>query len=192
MTNTTPPSRWRIAELLIIIWSLLTYALFFSPIPDLDDPTDPSIRLTIRGALACYFMAVAALLLPSSHPRATRVVWTMAWFIYLCHVTLAFDLAFDWSHETAVAHTRNRSGVGEGIYVSHLFTLVWTIDVLWSWISPRGHATRPKWVTLTIHGFMAFMVFNGTVVYETGFIRWAGVIGFTTLAALLARRMRLG
>jgi hypothetical protein len=35
---------------------------------------------------------------------------------------------------------------------------------------------------------MAFIVFNGTVVYETGFIRWAGLGLFVVLSVLLVRR----
>jgi hypothetical protein len=36
---------------------------------------------------------------------------------------------------------------------------------------------------------MAFVVFNGTVVYETGFIRWAGVVAFTLLGMLAGWRL---
>ena len=43
-------------------------------------------------------------------------------------------------------------------------------------------------MTWTLHGFMAFMVFNATVVYETGSIRWAGAVGFVVLGALIVRR----
>ena len=102
-------------------------------------------------------------------PRFARLVWTLGWLAYLVHVALAFGLAFGWSHAAAVEHTRERSGVGEGIYASHLFTRVWTIDVCWLWLASASHTTRPKWITLTIHGFMAFMVFNGTVVYDWSF-----------------------
>lgn len=35
-------------------------------------------------------------------------------------------------------------------------------------------AGRNRWFDRLLHGFMLFMIFNGTIVYETGFIRWAG------------------
>ena len=39
---------------------------------------------------------------------------------------------------------------------------------------------------------MAFIVFNGTVVYETGFIRWAGLALFFALGLFLLKRLRPG
>ena len=62
--------------------------------------------------------------------RDARLVWALGWAAYLVHVALAFHLAFGWSHAAAVEQTRERSGFGEGIYVSHLFTLLWTADVV--------------------------------------------------------------
>ena len=47
-------------------------------------------------------------------------------------------------------------------------------DVFSWWIVPRTHVTRRRWIAWTLHGFMVFIVFNGTVVYGTGFIRWVG------------------
>jgi hypothetical protein len=185
----TPLPR-RLPEVLVIaVWGLaLTTALVC---PEwTDNPADGRIRQTIRVALACYFLAAAHLLLPGRSSRMTRLVWTLGWMAYLVHVALAFHLAFGWSHAAAVDHTRERSGVGEGIYASHLFTLLWTADVCWWWVAPKSHATRPTWVVYVLHGFMAFVIFEATVVYETGLIRWAGVAGFAALALILAWRVR--
>lgn len=187
-----PPLPRRFWEaLLLAVWgSALSLAMVIPAWAD--DPADGRIRQTIRVALVCYFVAVAGLLVPRIGLRFTRLVWTLGWLAYLVHVSMAFHLAFGWSHAAAVDHTRERSGVGEGIYASHLFTLLWTADVGWWWVAPRGHATRPRWIAFALHGFMAFVVFNATVVYETGLIRWAGAVGFAALAALLARRFRRG
>ena len=108
--------------------------------------------------------------------RDARLAWTLGLLAYLVHVALAFHHAFGWSHAAAVAQTQERSGFGEGIYASHLFTLLWVVDVCWWWLSPAG-AGRPAWVGYVLHGYMAFVVFNATVVYETGFIRWARAAG---------------
>jgi len=106
---------------------------------------------------------------------------------------VAFHYAHHWSHAEAVEATRLRSGVGEGIYVSHLFTLLWTADVLWWWLRPRGYAARSPWVDRVLHGFMLFVIFNGTVVFEDGLIRWAGILLFVALAAVwLYRPARRG
>jgi hypothetical protein len=81
------------------------------------------------------------------------------------------------------------SGFGPGIYVSHLFTLLWTLDVACWWLRPHAYATRPAWIGRALHAFMAFIVFNGTVVYENGPIRWAGVAMFVALGGLWLRTL---
>jgi hypothetical protein len=59
--------------------------------------------------------------------------------------------------------------------------------VAWWWLRPDAYAGRPAWIGRVLHGFMAFIVFNGTIVYETGPIRWAGAVMFALLAALWVR-----
>jgi hypothetical protein len=39
-------------------------------------------------------------------------------------------------------------------------------------------------VRWALHAFMAFMIFNGTVIFETGWIRWAGAALFVALGTL--------
>src|SRR5260370_12959445 len=97
---------------------------------------------------------------------------------------MAFHYCHHWSHDAAVGHVRDVSGFGQGIYVSHAFSLFWTLDVAYWWLQPRGYALRSPWFGRLLHGFMAFMVFNSTVVYEQGFIRWAGVVLFAVLGPL--------
>ena len=103
------------------------------------------------------------------------VILGVAWLIYLLHVALAFHHVHHWSHIEAMEHVRQASGFGEGLYASYLFTLLWTIDVAWWWRSPESYARRSIWLSAGLHGFMLFMIFNATVVFETGAIRWAGV-----------------
>jgi hypothetical protein len=155
---------------------------------------DDLIRNTIRLALL-YYAAAAALMLrlrpgewTGRRGRAARWLWTLAWAAFLVHLAMAFHHAHHWSHADAVRHTEDVSGVGEGIYVSYLFTLAWTADVLCWWLRPARYAARPGWVDGWLHGFMAFVIFNSTVVFEQGFIRWAGVVLCAGLAALWLRR----
>lgn len=170
---------WRLA--LVASWGGLLAAVFaLAPA----DPGDFLVRGTVRVALLYYTAAVSLLALGGSW-RLARLCWTLAWAAYLVHLAMAFHYYHHWSHADAVAHTRAVSGVGEGIYVSHLFTLLWTADVTWWWLRPAAYAARPAWIGRTLHGFMLFVVFNATVVYERGFIRWAGV-GLTAWLAALA------
>jgi hypothetical protein len=97
---------------------------------------------------------------------------------------MAFSYYHHWSHAAAMEHTREVSGVGEGIYASYLFTALWLADAGWWWLRPVQYAARPAWIDRTLHAFMLFIVFNGMVVFEQGPIRWAGVLMFLFLPAV--------
>jgi hypothetical protein len=187
-------NRWSPADTAVaVIWLGLEAGLFaahrFAAPADL---ADALTRNTVRLALAGYAAAATGMLLlrPADWRVATgpgwltRWCWTLAWASYLVHLAVAFLIYHQGSHAAAVAHTEQVSGWGEGTYVSHFFTLVWSLDVLAWWLWPGRYASRPAWIDWSLHGFMVFMVFNATVVYETGFIRWAGLALFAWLAAV--------
>jgi hypothetical protein len=182
-----------------LLWLLLLGAVLAQPALTSSAPDDELIRNTIRLSLLYYAAALNLMLWlrPADWPAATprgrlaRCCWTLAWAAYLVHLATAFQVAYQWSHADAVEHTRQVSGVGEGIYVSHFFTLVWTADVLYWWRWPEAYARRSPWAGRALHGFMLFVVFNGTVVYEAGPIRWAAVVMFAELAAMVWARRRL-
>src|SRR5204863_4605643 len=50
------------------------------------------------------------------------------------------------------------------IYFNYLFTLIWTADAAWWWIDKDGYERRARWISISVHAFMAFMFFNGAVV----------------------------
>jgi hypothetical protein len=164
----------------------------------LSSPTlgDDITRNTIRLALVCYAAAANLMLLlrrdewnPLSARAAwARWCWTLAWLTYLIHLGAAFHYYHDWSHTDAVRHTEEVSGFGPGIYFSHLFTLLWTVDVAFWWFRPECYAARSPWIDRLLHGYMFFLVFNAMVVYEEGPIRYAGILLTVELAALCAYR----
>ena len=168
---------------LIVLWSILLVASFFAPrlLGD-DDPADVVTRQTARVAVLYWWFATAGLLLGRNNDA--RWLWTLACAGFAVHVAAAFDYVHHWSHTAAFAHVEQVSGFGPGIYVSYLFGLIWLADVIWWWADPNGYVSRSKWLDRGIHGFMTFVVFNGTVVYETGFIRWAGIVMFVVLGML--------
>src|SRR5262245_14259070 len=125
------------------------------------------VRWTARAALALYAAALAVML-SGGRGRLARALWSLGLAVYLAHVAAAFHFAFDWSHAAAVEHTRLRGGVGEGIWASHLFGLLWAADVAWWWLAPASHAGQPAWLTAALHGYLAFIAFNATVVFESG------------------------
>jgi hypothetical protein len=187
----------RFDVLALLAWLVLLAILLATPYADRSPtPGDDLTRSTIRLALLYYGVAASLMLwlrpadwLAQSVPgRLARWCWTLAWLAYLIHLGMAFHHYHHWSHADAAAHTRQVSGLGEGIYVSHLFTLAWTADVVWWWRRPQTYARRPVWIGWMLHGFMLFVIFNATVVYEEGLIRWAGVVLMVDLAGLWGYR----
>lgn len=163
----------------LLIWlAALAGCLAVPFVAGLEEQGDALVRNTIRLTLAGY---AAALLLPARREQLARLLWTLAWVTYLIHVALAFHFFHGWSHLAAMEHVRAASGVGEGLYFSYLFTLLWTADVVWWWRKAEGRRRRPRWLSIALHGFMLFIVFNAAVVFAAGAMRWAGVILFEVL-----------
>jgi hypothetical protein len=185
----------RIQVLLILTWVSLLGLVFSLPaLSHAATAGDDLTRHTVR--LSLLFWAAALMLMLTLSPsewaaegrgRLARCCWSLAWLAYLVHLGVAFHYYHHWSHAAAVRHVRDVSGFGEGIYASHAFTVLWTLDVAYWWLRPQAYAKRSLWVGRVLHGFMAFMVFNATVVYEQGFIRWAGLALFTLLGPLWLR-----
>lgn len=146
-------------------------------------------RSTIRLSMAWYAAALVCMLRlerpgwmgQSAGGRIARWCWTWSVLVYLVHLAMAFHYFHDWSHAHAFEHTRQTSGFGEGIYLSYLFTLLWVSDVTWWWGRPDDYAQRPPLVGYSLHVFMLFIVFNGMVVFESGAIRWAGLLMYAVL-----------
>ncbi len=185
--------------LVVASWALLLAGVLAAPWwlhPDA--PGDDLVRFTVRLALA-YWAAALALMMylrpdewraDGGRGRLARWCWTLAWLTYLVHLVMAFHFYHHWSHADAIRHTEAVSGFGRGIYVSHFFTLVWSLDAIGWWLRPERYATRSPWIDRLLHGFMVFIVFNATVVYESGLIRWAGLAGLLGLALLGCQRIR--
>jgi hypothetical protein len=174
---------WIVTVAAVLAWPYLSHS------PQIgDDRTRQTVRLSL------LYYGVAASLLPwlgddewragRGLGRLARWCWTFAWATYLVHLTMAFHYYHHWSHADAMRHTQERSQFGAGIYVSHLFTLLWTADVAWWWLLPGRYAHRPAWIGWCGHGFMVFVIFNATVVYEEGLIRWGGLGLLTWLLVL--------
>lgn len=99
-----------------------------------------------------------------------RALWTGALGVYLLHVVCAFTFFYDWSHAIAHRETARQTaelfGVnwGGGIFVNYAFTAIWSADCLWWWAGPESYGRRPAVVSASVHGFLAFIFLNATVV----------------------------
>jgi hypothetical protein len=122
--------------------------------------------------------------------RAVQWAWLLAWLLFAVHVFYAFRFSHGMSHANAMAHVEATAGAGEGIFVSYAFTLVWLADALWLAFASHSYTRRPRWLGYALHGFFAFITFNGTVVYGHGFMRWVclGVFAFLLLHWRLSLR----
>ena len=132
----------------------------------------PGMLLTLwtaRVSFLFYVGAVAAWLM--RRPNVAKVAWTAGWLAYIGHVFSAFQFQYHWSHDAAYQETARRTaelmGVnsGAGLYWNYVFTLVWTIDVIWMWASAGSFGKRPRWITVSVQAFMAFMFFNATIIF---------------------------
>ena len=182
--------------LLPVGWLVLLAAVFLAPrLFPTANVGEELTRNTVRVSLLFWLTAVWLMLgldaagwrTESVTGKTARLCWTLAWLAYLIHLAMAMHYYHGWRHADAVRHVEEVSGFGPGIYFSHLFSILWTVDGAWWWLDRGSYACRSAWIGRTLHGYMAFIIFNGTVVYETGFIRWAGVLMFAVLTARLLR-----
>jgi hypothetical protein len=150
-------------------------------------------RLTIWLALSAYAIGATMLLLARRqqqwHARA-RWPWTFGCTFFLAHVICAFAYYHDWSHAAAYRETARQTAEltgfhwGGGLFFNYLFALAWLIDVLWWWLAPASFARRSPRAACIWHGFFFFMVFNGTIVFGHGPVRWFGALICAGLAGL--------
>lgn len=149
------------------------------------DVADFETRQTARVMTFLWAVAMAGRIRLGRTP-VTRAWWTAACLAFVVHVATAFNRIHGWSHARAFDHVEETSGYGPGVFVSYAFTILWMADVLYWLIRPVDYASRSRPREIALHGFFAFIMFNGTVVYETGFIRWAGLAMFAGLGILAA------
>ena len=173
----------------LAIWVLILVVSFAQY---LENP-DPQLRhrailYTARGTVGFWGYGSFRLLLLMRRSWArqrSRIdeqwVWALGFALFVCHIVAAFHLAHNWSHERAFRQTELESGFGEGIFVNYFFGLIWFSDVVWLSFCPRSYARRPSWVSGCIHGFLAFIMFNATVIFGSTAARVVGVLSFTAI-----------
>jgi len=155
---------------------------------------DAVVRGLVDVAIALYAAAVVA---RGRAPRTADACWAGAWTWTALHAAAAFVFVHHGDHALLLREAADRTeaavGVrfGEGIYLNYFLLAVWGFDVAVRWARRRRPAFFPRWPALAVELFVAFMMFQATVVFGTGWIRWAGAIGTAALGVLLAvRRLR--
>lgn len=154
----------------------------------------PTIHLTIYISLICYAIALVCWV---SRRRGAhyRVFWTVACVSMWSHAIAAFHYYHNWSHQHAVELTAQRTlevtgqPYGEGIWFSYALLVVWALDAALGWNPKVRNASWYPWLSTIIHLYAFFILFNGTVIFESGLVRWGGVVG-TIWALRMAWRFR--
>lgn len=159
-------------------------------------------RLTIWLALCGYASGAAMLLIAKGSARwlgRARCAWSLGCACFLAHVVCAFHFFHGWSHAAAYRETARQTADlaglrwGGGIFLNYIFAAAWLADALWWWLAPARFARRPARTTGVWQGFFFFMVFNGTIVFGKGPVRWLGAVICAGLAVLWwATRRRAG
>jgi hypothetical protein len=155
-------------------------------------------RWTVWLALAAYAISIAAFVASPRYPRLQRTanfLWPSGCALMWAHVTLAMCLFYGGSHARAAAETSHRTrevlgwSPGGEIYFNYAFLAVWTTDVGWRWLAPQQYASRSRLLSIAIHGFLFFIAFNATIIFEDGMIRASGIVSCYVLMNLLRRRL---
>jgi hypothetical protein len=138
------------------------------------DVDNPAVKASALPPVILWFLAMAG--------RLPRLSWIAGCGLFLVHVAVAFHAAHGWSHWDAIAHVERSSGVGEGLFASYAFALIWLFDASWWLAAPSSYSWRKLWWSIIIDGYLAFVVFNATVVFGHGVARWLGIAIFVVLA----------
>src|SRR4030095_2195402 len=141
-------------------------------------------RVTVWVTVAGYSAGVALWTLSRKRhrwERAARLVWTIACVSLLAHAACAFHFYHEWSNGLAYRETaRQTSEVfgldwGGGLYINYALMAGWVADVVWWWRGLEVYRRRPRPLVAVWQGFLMFIFFNATVVFETGPLRFAGL-----------------
>ncbi len=152
-------------------------------------------RATIWITILAYTSGVATFAIAGQRRSLlslTRILWTAAWLSLVAHIGFAFHFYHGWSHYEAYQQTARETfevfglNWGGGLYINYLLLAGWFVDLAAWWTAGLcSYVQRPWPVIFGWHGFMIFIIFNATVVFETGWVRWCGAMLCAGTALLL-------
>ena len=143
-------------------------------------------RVTIWIAILGYVCGTLAFALARNKHRGdkiARLAWTAASIAALAHLLCAFHFYHGWSETLAYRVTARQTeevfglNWGGGLYINYVLIFGWLVDIGWWWARGIGsYRNRPGLIMAAWHGFLIFIIFNSTVVFKTGLVRWAGLL----------------
>ena len=157
-------------------------------------------RSTIWVTIVAY--AIGSVAFALRKPRgdsAARFAWTLAVISLIAHFICAFQFYHGWSHDAAYRDTARQTeeltGLdwGGGLFINYAFLAIWIVDIGWWWL--RGldsYRARPWRLIIIWHGLLILIIFNATVVFEDGIVRWLGlaicIVLFLTWVSVATQR----
>ena len=156
-------------------------------------------RITIWIAIGGYAVGVCLMLLfreSQTWPKRARLVWTLGCVGLIAHLICAFQFYHHWSQSSALREVERQTAAvtgnawGGGLYINYAFLAAWIADVAWWWRGLEQYRQRHWLITAVWQFVLIFMVFNATVVFKTGVVRWAGIGICLTLLAVWMNQSR--
>ncbi len=142
-------------------------------------------KVTIWLTIAGYVVGAATFALSRERHKwdsFARWAWTAACLGLIAHVACAFHFYHAWSQRAAYLETARQTNDvvglnwGGGLYVNYVVLIAWVADVVWWWLAGLDSYRRRPWPLVAAwHGFLIFILFNATVVFKDGFVRWVGL-----------------
>ena len=141
-------------------------------------------RLTIWIALGGYALGATGILVSGKSQKwqsLARWAWTLGCLSLLAHAVCAFHFYHAWSQAAAYRETARQTAAvvgfnwGGGLFINYGFIAAWVMDVTWWWQGLDTYWQRPRLLVIAWQGFFIFMVFNATVIFKTGPLRWIGL-----------------
>jgi hypothetical protein len=125
---------------------------------------------------------------------AARLLWTIACASLIAHFISAFQFFHGWSHQAAYLATARQTekvfglNWGGGLLINYLVLILWIVDVTWWWVQGVESYRRRRWRwVIAWHALLIFIIFNATVVFGHGIIRWLGGVACLILVVAWIR-----
>lgn len=142
-------------------------------------------RATIWLAILAYTVGSGVLAFSRNRSYglyAARAAWTIGCIALIAHFICAFHFYHDWSHESAYRETARQTeevvalNWGGGLFINYALLIAWLVDIGWWWLGGITSYFNRRWLLVfTWHAFLIFIIFNATVVFKSGIVRWVGL-----------------
>jgi len=145
---------------------------------------------TARAAVILYAASLLAQI--TSRRRIGKWAWTLGCLVLWIHFVLAMQFVYGWDFALLSRETTRQSAMITGfalgfeVYFSFALMVIWAADAAyWQLRGEVGYQNRSASISVGVHGFIAFMIFNSAVVFaQTSWVRIAGLAGCVALITM--------